>query len=298
MDIFAREADTGLAEALAAPPGDGLAIRWLGQAGFAIDCNGRRAIIDPYLSDSLAAKYRGTAFAHTRMMAIPVAPGDIAHVDVVLATHAHTDHMDPGTLPALLAANPLAVLVAPRAERAKALERTGVDPTGLVGIERGEALEVAGIGIWATGAAHETLETDQTGHHRFLGYGMRLPGGPVIYHSGDSIPFAGLVGEVAALGADLALLPVNGRDAERRANGVPGNFTIAEAVDLARQAGIGTVIGHHYGMFAFNTVPRADIEAVARAGSAPKLYAADPQMVYCGPSDMRATAPGGGQACR
>jgi L-ascorbate metabolism protein UlaG (beta-lactamase superfamily) len=31
-------------------------------------------LIDPYLSDSLAKKYRGKTFAHERMMPVPVAP--------------------------------------------------------------------------------------------------------------------------------------------------------------------------------------------------------------------------------
>lgn len=60
------------------------------------------------------------------MMPAPVAPDGIRHVDLVLATHAHTDHMDPGTLPALLATNPAAMLIAPRAAIATALERTGI----------------------------------------------------------------------------------------------------------------------------------------------------------------------------
>jgi hypothetical protein len=45
----------------------------------------------------------------------------------------------------------------------------------------------------------------------------------------------------------------DGRDALRRSNGVPGNFTFDEAADLCRAAGIGELIPHHFGMFDFNT---------------------------------------------
>ena len=100
MRLVETPLDRPLAEVLAAPPGEALRLCWLGQAGFVIDGGGLRAVIDPYLSDSLAEKYRGKAFAHRRMMPAPVAPDGIAHVDLVLATHAHTDHLDLGTLPA------------------------------------------------------------------------------------------------------------------------------------------------------------------------------------------------------
>jgi hypothetical protein len=40
---------------LAARPGAGTRLYWLGQAGFVLESEGRRLVIDPYLSDSLAS---------------------------------------------------------------------------------------------------------------------------------------------------------------------------------------------------------------------------------------------------
>ena len=37
---------------------------WLGQAGFVIESHHQRWLIDPYLSDSLARKYRGKKYDH------------------------------------------------------------------------------------------------------------------------------------------------------------------------------------------------------------------------------------------
>jgi hypothetical protein len=42
---------------------------------------------------------------------------------------------------------------------------------------------------------------------------------------------------------------------------VPGNFTLAEALELAAQAEIPAVIAHHFGMFDFNTVDISDASA-------------------------------------
>lgn len=251
-----------LTQQMAQPPRAAVSIYWLGQAGFVIDGQNRRVVIDPYLSNSLGEKYAGTMFPHHRLMPPPIAPGDIRHVDLVLATHAHTDHLDPGTLPELLHANPDALLVAPKSARSLALDRSGIDESRLRLIGAGETLSLAGLHITAIRAAHETLETDAAGDHKFLGLSLRM-GERVILHSGDTIPFDGQQAEIAALRADLALFPVNGRDAVRKSNGVPGNLTIVEALTLAQATGIPNVIAHHYGLFAFNTVARTEIETVA-----------------------------------
>ncbi|HWP68417.1 MAG TPA: hypothetical protein VN437_03870, partial [Rectinemataceae bacterium] len=46
------------------PPDVRLRLRWLGQAGFLMETGGIRILVDPYLSDSLAEKYRGKQYPH------------------------------------------------------------------------------------------------------------------------------------------------------------------------------------------------------------------------------------------
>lgn len=236
-------------------PEQGAALWWLGQAGFLIRQGGLSMVIDAYLSDSLAEKYRGTRFPHQRMMPPPVAPGDLRGIDWLLCTHAHTDHMDPGTIAPLLAANPRARVLAPRACRDQALAR-GVPQDRLVLIDAGETVDLGGVLATATPAAHEDLRQTADGH-LFLGY-VLTGGGVTLWHSGDTIPFPGLAGLVAPHRPDLALLPVNGRDAERAAHGVPGNLTLAEAVALADAIGARGMLGHHFGLFDFNTLDPAE----------------------------------------
>jgi L-ascorbate metabolism protein UlaG (beta-lactamase superfamily)/protein-tyrosine-phosphatase len=238
---------------------EGAALWWLGQAGFLIAQGGLRIVIDAYLSDSLAQKYAGSRFPHQRMMPPPVEPGGLTGIDWLLCSHAHTDHMDPGTIPALLAANPAARVLAPRAERARALER-GVPEARLVLIDAGETVDLGGVTCTASPAAHEDLARRPEGYP-FLGY-VLTGGGVTLWHSGDTIPFAGLADWLAPLRVDLALLPVNGRDAERAANGVPGNLTLEEAVALSDAIGARAMLGHHFGLFAFNTLD--PVEGAAR----------------------------------
>ncbi|MEZ2127717.1 MULTISPECIES: MBL fold metallo-hydrolase [unclassified Sinorhizobium] len=242
-------------------PEGGLRIFWLGQAGFVVDIGGYRLVIDPYLSNTLAEKYAGTPRPHIRMMPPPILAECVPFVDLVLCTHAHTDHMDPGTLPPLLRANPSAKLVVPRATRQQAVDRSITAEEHLVLARAGEKLfPLPDLSIIPTRAAHETLETDAEGNHRFLGYVIDA-GSVRIWHSGDCVPFPGLESEVSAFMPDIALLPVNGRRPELSGHGVPGNFSLEEAIEIARGVGVTDVVAHHYGLFDFNTESPQTIDA-------------------------------------
>jgi L-ascorbate metabolism protein UlaG (beta-lactamase superfamily) len=63
----------------------------------------------------------------------------------------------------------------------------------------------------------------------------------------------------------LALLPINGRDAEREAVDIVGNLSPDDAASLVAQAHIPVVVPMHYDMFAGNPgEPGALVTAVAR----------------------------------
>lgn len=279
-DVTATPFAEPLARRLATPPGSAVTLYWLGQAGFVIDGAGRRLVIDPYLSDSLAEKYRGRPFDHRRMMPAPVSPSGLGPVDLVMCTHQHTDHMDPPTLQAIAMANPKVRFIVPEASLEEAASRAGVPTTRLIPMDAGRtALPWPELRITATRAAHETLERDRQGRYRYLGYAIRI-GDLTLYHSGDCVPFDGLISEVTAMAPSLALLPVNGRDALRRSRGVPGNFTVEEALELAVRCRIPSTIAHHFGMFDFNTVAPDAIAAAAAKVPATRLLCARTQTVY------------------
>ena len=247
--------DPDLLSAMQNPPPHGaLAWWWLGQAGFALRFGPTLLLIDPYLSDSLAEKYRNSEFKHQRVMPIPVAPEAITGCAWVLCTHGHTDHMDAPTLRGLQQQSTPRFL-APRAEMQRARER-GVPADRLVTINAGETMPLTdSIAVEAIASAHERLETDADGNHKFLGYILTI-GGVRIYHSGDTIPYPGLVETLADRAIDVAFLPINGRDARRLARGVPGNMTLEEALELCRAAHISHLVCHHFDLFDFNTIDR------------------------------------------
>jgi L-ascorbate metabolism protein UlaG (beta-lactamase superfamily) len=268
LKVLERRFEGPLAQRLiSADSSMGVTLNWLGQAGFIIQAGARRLIMDPYLSNTLAEKYKGTPALHERMERPPIDPAQLGRVDLVLLTHHHTDHMDPGTLLPLAQLHPELRFVVPRASRAEALKRTGAVNNRLIPMDAGETIEPwPGLSIVALRAAHESLETDIVGSHRFLGYALLFwfEGNDVsIVHSGDTIPFAGQGEEYRRMRPDLLLLPVNGRSEALAARGIAGNLTLDEAVALTVESEAPAMIAHHHGLFAFNTLPVADIEQKA-----------------------------------
>lgn len=231
---------------------DALGLAWLGQAGFALRWRHHCWLIDPYLSDHLAWKYRGTEFSHERLMPAPIDPSELVGIDGIFCTHRHSDHMDPGSLPALARNNPACRFVVPRAETAAALI-AGIPAGRMRGLNAGEWFGFSDDStIYAIAAAHETFEVNEHGEHHFLGYIFKTPHWTV-YHSGDCVPYDGLADELLQHCIDIALLPVNGRDSYRTSKGIAGNMSVAEAKELCRAARIPFLVPHHFGMFAFNT---------------------------------------------
>ena len=237
---------------------------WLGQSGFLIQWQSHHLLIDPYLSDSLTKKYAGTNKPHIRMTERVIAPERLDFVDVVTSSHNHTDHLDGETLIPLWRANPNLTMIVSRANVDFAAARLQVSAERLTPIEAdSEAIRIDPFVLYAIPSAHESLEKDENGHHRFLGLIIQA-GRWTIYHSGDCVPYSGLIERLRNWKIDLALLPINGRD---RLRGVPGNFTAEEAAKLGKSIHAGAVIPCHYEMFEFNTVlPMGFVKAAQQIG--------------------------------
>jgi L-ascorbate metabolism protein UlaG (beta-lactamase superfamily) len=242
--------DVLLADIRASDKRDGsFRLWWLGQSGFLLQWQGIHVLLDPYLSDSLTKKYCQTDKPHVRMTDLVIDPAKLSLVDVVTSSHNHTDHLDAETLGPILSGNPQPKLVIAEANRVFVADRLGIDPAIPSGADDGTTVEVSGIRFSGIASAHETVECDELGRAKFLGYVVQF-GDWAVYHSGDTVRHPGMAEKLRSFSVDVALLPINGRAPERR---VPGNLSGPEAAQLAKDIGARTVIPCHFDMFEFNT---------------------------------------------
>ena len=258
----------------------GVALWWLGQAGFLIRYGDKTILVDAYLSDALAVKYAGQRFPHKRMMPPPITMEELSGVDYLICSHAHSDHMDPGLLPVLKDQNPSCMFIIPEAVRETAIER-GVPGERLVGLNAGDFFSLGdGAAISAMPAAHEKITTDSKGSHFFLGYFLTL-GDYRLFHPGDCLVFDGMYDWFEPHPVDLALMPVNGRSEELSSRGIAGNFNMEEAYQIMMDRDITYMIPHHFGMFDFNTVSREELEAfISRKRMENRIYPAETGVMY------------------
>ena len=249
MIIPWQKDDALLADIETARQQDGFHLWWLGQSGFLVAWQGQCLLLDPYLSDSLSDKYASTDKPHIRMTEQVIDPARLDFVDLVTSSHSHTDHLDAATLQPLLQANPDMEIVVPASQQQFAAERLQLDAGRLQSLDAGQQLTLGHFTLHAVPAAHDELERDDQGRYEFLGYVVTFADWS-IYHSGDTLLYDGLLDALRPFDLDLAMLPINGRAAERR---VAGNLWGREAAWLAERADIDILVPCHYDMFTFNT---------------------------------------------
>jgi L-ascorbate metabolism protein UlaG (beta-lactamase superfamily) len=190
---------------------------WLGASGFALKYRKAILYVDPFLSGS-TAPFRG---------------GDVTHAGLILCTY--RDHVDPETVPAMLASSPKARLVIPKSVAAHA-NSLGIPYGRMVTTDSGLRVEYLDDRIYAVPSAHDKLDWTPLGGYPYLGYLVRF-GGITIYHPGDCVPYEDIAARLRPYSVTVALLPIGGR---------PYNFEIAEAAQLAEDIGARWLVPMNY----------------------------------------------------
>jgi L-ascorbate 6-phosphate lactonase len=234
-------------------------LRWLGQSGFVLSAGPDSVVIDPWFSDH-----------ELRLAAAPTIDDVPDGTAWLLATHGHVDHLDLPALPSLALRFPeLAVVVpSPLVDRVSAvaphLRVHGVQPGDTVGDDR---VRIDVVPAWHGVTVADGYSPGPAGADTpHVGYVVRL-GGVAVLHTGDTISARALIDAIRPHRVDVALLPTNGRDAEREAAEILGNFDATEAADFAAAIGTRIVVPMHYEMVRGNTAPVGDLpNAIARLG--------------------------------
>jgi L-ascorbate metabolism protein UlaG (beta-lactamase superfamily) len=227
-------------------------LTWLGQAGFVVDTADGRVLIDPFLSDHSERAYPP-----------PDRAPYVRDVLALLVTHDHPDHLDVALLLDLVRMSPAVKVVVPPAVVPVVAE--AVPEVSVVGLGPGESHMIAPTTrVLATPAFHAVEATDpfsdgdEGSGPRFVGYAI-FDDETTLYHSGDTIVTDALRRAVVAIGPQIALLPVNGRDFYREELGLVGNMDAREAVQFAVEIGAHVLVPIHWDLFKSNAVRPASV---------------------------------------
>jgi L-ascorbate 6-phosphate lactonase len=235
-----------------------LAIWGLGQMGIAIKGSDGLLVIDPCLSD-IVLEQAGDWWA--RAFPPPIQAYAMTNVDWYLVSHEHGDHLDPLTAAPIAKASPESQFVIP-GWCVEHMAQCEIPPDRYIIPPALETITLPGSSIKLTviPSAHYEKEHDPQKGYRWFGYLIEW-NGVTFYHSGDTIIYPGYVDTLRGLPtADVAMIPVNGRDWYRETDvGAIGNLLPQEAARLARDVGWDVVIAGHNDMYPNNTIPFGEI---------------------------------------
>lgn len=188
-------------------------LTWYGHSNMLLRCGGVSVLVDPFFEgNDLAPDWR-----------------TIPRPDIIAVTHDHGDHLGQAVPLALATGATVACIV----ELAELFVERGVDPARVVGWNIDGTVDIRGVRVTMTQAFHSA------GRGVPVGFVFELPGGPTVYHAGDT----GLFGDMRLLGErfalDAALLPVG------------GYYTMngEQAAKACALLGVEAAVPMHYGTF-------------------------------------------------
>lgn len=216
-----------------------LAITWLGHSTFILRTpGGKRVMFDPWLT--------GNPSCPDSMKKPP-------KVDLILASHGHSDHIDDLVSVARESGAPVVGIF----ELCVWIGTKGISNTAPM--NKGGAIEIAGLRVTMTDAHHSSSYMDN-GQIVYLGepagYVVKLEDGMSIYFAGDTCLFGDmrLIGEIYK--PDVAFLPIGDRF-------TMGPDTAARAADML---GVRQVVPMHWGTFPLLTGTPAELKKHLKAG--------------------------------
>jgi L-ascorbate metabolism protein UlaG (beta-lactamase superfamily) len=224
----------------AVPPASGLRATWIGWSSVLLEIDGHVVMTDPVWSNRCSPS---TLVGPKRFHRPPIALEELPHIDVVVISHDHYDHLDMPTVRFLGArgtqfAVPLGI--------GAHLRRWGIPETQIHELDWNEAIELAGITVRSTPARHYSGRQPRFNNQTlWTSWVIRGPRHRVFF-SGDS----GYSGAFAKIGAeqgpfDLTLIKVGASDPTWSEI----HMTPEEAVQVHRDLRGGVMLPVHWGTF-------------------------------------------------
>ena len=201
-------------------------LTWLGQAGFLVEADGKKILIDPYLSDNVKN------FEPQNARRQPIDERFLAiKPDVILITHNHLDHLDKETLKYYLTPDSRALVLCPDGGWQE-LRRTYPD-TGCNYVLFNAGTE------WTEGKVR--FRAVKAEHSDPCAIGIILTVDEKSYYfTGDTLYSEAVFASLPKEDIFAVLLPCNGRG---------NNMNMTDATRFAKRTGAKYAVPVHIGMF-------------------------------------------------
>ena len=199
---------------------------WLGQAGLLFDFDGVKVMVDPYLSDSVAAVNP----LNKRRVEVDRRFFD-EKVDILILTHDHLDHTDPETLQEIIKKQDKMCVLA--SQNAWKHVRTFGGNHNYVMFDRNTE--------WIEGTIH--FKAVHAQHSDDFAVGVLITYQEKTYYvTGDTLYHTQVLEDIKAAGKEIeaVFLPVNG---------VGNNMNMTDAARFAAEVGAKKVVPVHFGLF-------------------------------------------------
>lgn len=198
-------------------------ITWLGQAGLLFETGETTLMIDPYLSDSVAAINP----ANRRRVPVEERLFDIKP-DVLAFTHCHLDHYDPETVEKFIGTDTGITVLAPSSVWSEVRKYGGNN--NYVLFDRHTRWTHKDLTVYAVKAQHSDA----------YAIGLIIEhAGKTYYVTGDTLYNTGIFPDLPEK-IDAVFLPINGAG---------NNMNMTDAADFAKKTGAKQVVPLHIGLF-------------------------------------------------
>lgn len=222
-------------------PDERAAFWWMGQHTFIVKIGKTVLFIDPFLADW-----------PSRQTPPLLTMDETEGFNWALVSHGHGDHLCPQTLKAIAKNSAHCLFICPQTEAHRLEDESDIPSSRIMPVNAADIVTLHGTTVTAIKSKHEFFDEHTELGFPYLGYVIEHEG-VTMYHSGDTIPYEGLVTTLRAWSHfDCMFLPINGRDAERFTANCQGNLTFQESVELAGELKPGLVVPSHYDMFIGN----------------------------------------------
>ena len=220
-------------------------ITWLGQAGLLFEINGKKIVIDPYLSDNV----KNYEPQNARRVPIDERFLKIAP-DMIVITHNHLDHLDHETLKYYLTEDSHALVFSPTGGYAELRKTYPNTKCNYILFNAGTAWTEGDVCIRAVVAEHSDPNA----------IGVILSAeGKNYYITGDTLYSERVFDSLPQKDLYAVFLPCNGKG---------NNMNMTDAASFALRTGAKYAIPYHIGMFDSLT----DEEFLHPAKITPKIY--------------------------